>query len=353
MAETQMEKERQQAKKEKKVVDTRLQQAEREKVIAETRRQEAEREKAILEIRRQDAERAKVSAETRRQRVEREAEQLARRKSEVEEEARVCRDRAAQAEKRLVLSEQRYIERDKQLQQLQTQWVVERREIQFTGQVIGSGSWGTVSVATFRGVHVAAKMIHNEIVSPYNIRLFRREMDMASRIRHPNFVQFIGATCEGEMVILMELMPTNLRRELEKGILGYSHSITIGLDVAKALNYIHLMQPHPLVHRDISSSDVLLEPLPNSLWRAKVCDYGTVNLLQNLLTACPGRPLYAAPEANDPDQQGPKMDIFSFGVLLLEMLTGICRGFCETYMGDIIIILKASCVDRSKDRARL
>ena len=61
---------------------------------------------------------------------------------------------------------------------------------------------------------MAAKLIHDDIVSPYNIRLFRREMDMASRIHHPNLLQFIGATNVGQMVILTELMPTSLRREL-------------------------------------------------------------------------------------------------------------------------------------------
>ena len=51
-------------------------------------------------------------------------------------------------------------------------------------------------------------------------------------------------------------------------------------------------------------------------------DYGSVNLQQKLHTAHPGNPCYSAPEAGDPNQQSPKMDIFSFGVLQLEMLTG-------------------------------
>ena len=56
---------------------------------------------------------------------------------------------------------------------------------------------------------MAAKVIHNQILSQHNIQLFRHEMDMAARIRHPNLLQFIGATQEGEMVILTELMPTS------------------------------------------------------------------------------------------------------------------------------------------------
>ena len=314
------------AEREKEIAETRLQEAEgrvreaeREKEIAEGRVREAEREKEIAETRQQEAER---EAETRRQEAERAA--MAR-QQELEEEARVCRERAAQAERRLALSEQRSREREEQLQRLENQWVVERREIQLTGPELGRGGWATVSVATFRGARVAAKLIHNEIVSPYNIRLFRREMDMASRIRHPNLLQFIGATNVGQMVILTELMPTSLRKELEREYLPPSQATTISTDVLRALNYLHLMRPHPLIHRDISSANVLLEPLPslhNNRWRAKVSDYGTVNLTEQLQTGCPGSPAYSAPEVDHPNQQSTKMDIFSFGVLLLEMLTG-------------------------------
>ena len=217
---------------------------------------------------------------------------------------------------------QRVRECEDELQRLQTQWAVERREIQVTNQEIGRGSWATVSVATFRGVRVAAKVIHNQIVSQHNIHLFKREMNMAARIRHPNLVQFIGATQEGEMVILTELMPTSLRKELEREHMLPSQVTSIGLDVLRALNYLHQMRPHPLIHRDISSANVLLEPLPNNRWRAKVSDYGTVNLQEHLQTVGPGSPCYAAPEAKDPTRQSPKMDIFSFGALLMEMLTG-------------------------------
>ena len=83
------------------------------------------------------------------------------------------------------------------------------------------------------------------------------------------------------------------------------------------------MQPDSFIHCNISSANVLLEPLPNSRLKAKVSDYGSVNLQRHLHTSNPGNPIYSAPEANDPQQQSPKMDIFSFGVLLIEMLTGV------------------------------
>ena len=316
----------QEAERGKEIAQTRQQEAEREKEIAETRQQEAEREKEIAETRQQEAEREKEIAETRQQEAERDAE-TRRQEEGMEKEIAIARqqeseNRAVQAERRLALIEQRSREREEQLQRLETQWVVERREIQLTGPELGRGGWATVSVATFRGARVAAKCVHDAIISRHNVQLFRREMDMASRIRHPNLLQFIGATNVGEMVILTELMPTSLRRELEMDYFSSRVTISIGVDVARALNYLHLMQPHPLIHRDISSANVLLTPLPNSRWIAKVSDYGTVNLLQRLDTICPGNPSYAAPEANNPNQQSTKMDIFSFGALLLEMLTG-------------------------------
>ena len=118
-------------------------------------------------------------------------------------------------------------------------------------------------------------------------------------------------------------MPTSLRAVLERARepLPHQQISTIGLDVARALNYLHQMRPTPLIHRDVSSANVLLEPQPNDSWKAKVSDYGSVNLLENLRTVGPGSPVYAAPEANIPPLQSPKMDIFSFGVLLVEMCT--------------------------------
>ena len=316
----------------------------REKDVAERQAREAEGQAREAEGQARETEDRARKAEDRAREVEgraREAEGQAReaedRARETEGRAREAEGRAREAqrekeavenrqrgmEQRLVESEQRLVESEGKLRRLETQWVVERREIQLTDQELGRGAWATVSVAMFRGARVAAKCIHNQIVSQRNIQLFKREMDMAARIRHPNLLLFIGATLEGEMVILTELMPTSLRRELEREYqLSPRLTISIGLDVARALNYLHLMRPHPLIHRDISSANILLERLINGHWRAKVSDYGTVNLQENLATVGPGSPCYAAPEANDPTQQSPKMDIFSFGALLMEMLSG-------------------------------
>ena len=271
--------------------------------------------------------------------AERTAEQAEMRVTELEACCQVANDQVHQTERenaelqtnlqaadRMIQTLRRRVEATELRGQAQeTQWVVERGEIQLTEEEKGRGGWAVVKVANFRGLRVAAKCLHEQI-SEYYSDLFTREMNMAARLRHPNLVQFIGATRTGKMIILTELMPTSLRAVLEQRSnerlkLELNEITSISLDVAKALNYLHLMQPEPLIHRDISSANVLLEPGLNNSWKAKVSDYGSVNLQRQLRTVGPGSPVYAAPEANTPNQQSPKMDIFSFGVLLIEMCT--------------------------------
>ena len=199
-------------------------------------------------------------------------------------------------------------------------WVISRDEIQMTQEVLGKGSYGEVRVAKFRGITVAAKCLHGMILSRYNLGLFTREMEIASQLRHPNLVQFIGATKEGDPIIITELMSTSLHKELERGsnltklaILAISH------DIACGLNYLHLWKPHPILHRDVCSSNVLLENIARG-WRAKLSDFGSANLQSHVHTEIPGNPYYAAPEARDPESHSPAMDVYSYGVVLLEMV---------------------------------
>ena len=256
------------------------------------------------------AEQRSLEAEQRSRDAEQRTTAVERRLHEVEQRARESERRARQAE---ALGQQ---------SQQESHWLVQRREIELTEEEKGRGAWAAVKVANFRGARVAAKCFYQQIlVSPYNRQLFNREMNMAARLRHPNLVQFIGASLEGEPIILTELMTTSLRAELEKGPIEHAQITSISLDVARALNYLHLMQPYPIIHRDISSANVLLDPLPGNGWKAKVSDYGSVNLLRELRTVGPGSPVYAAPEASVPAEQSPKMDIFSFGVLLIEILS--------------------------------
>ena len=326
----------QEAEERAQIADGRVQEAEERVQEAEERAQEAEERAQDTDDRAQEAEEMAQEAEERAQDAEERAQDAYDRAQEMAQEAEVRAEaiivqlerslaESEQAETHLVRVTETLRECEERLRQLENQWVVRRDEIEFIGRELGRGGWATVEVAIFRNVQVAAKSIHYQILSPYNIELFKREMNMAARIRHPNLVQFIGATVEldEEMMILTELMPTSLRQELQREYMPPSEVISIGLDVVRALNYLHQMQPDPIIHRDVSSANVLLEYKSRNRWKAKLSDYGTVNLLNQLQTENPGNPVYSAPEANNPSQQSPKMDIYSFGALLVEMLTGV------------------------------
>ncbi|KAJ7381872.1 hypothetical protein OS493_038558, partial [Desmophyllum pertusum] len=198
-------------------------------------------------------------------------------------------------------------------------WVIPGDQIQLTDKCLGRGGWGSVFEGKYCGCAVAVKQIHELILSPHNRSLFEREMDIASRCRHPCLLQFIGATNdEGSPLFVTELMETSLRALLELQPLSTTEVSIISLDVARALNYLHHKEPSPIIHRDISSANVLLWRQGDQ-WRGKVSDYGTANFMQQTMTVAPGAPLYLAPEAVNPRSQTVKIDVYSFGVLLCEM----------------------------------
>ena len=205
--------------------------------------------------------------------------------------------------------------RDYQRQQ-SPEWVILRDRIQLTGKSLGKGGWGSVVEGKYCGCSVAVKQIHELILSPHNRKLFEREMEIASRCRHPCLLQFIGATNdEGNPLFVTELMETSLRTLLEQRALSEVEISFISLDVARALNYLHQKQPSPIIHRDISSANVLLWR-QGERWRAKVSDYGTANFMQQTMTVAPGAMIYSAPEAYTKNQTVKVRCIFFFFFLL-------------------------------------
>ena len=119
----------------------------------------------------------------------------------------------------------------------------------------------------------------------------------------------------------------NLRNAYEREL--HFNKLSIFQDVAKALNYLH-ERHDPIIHRDVSAPNVLLEALPNRTWRGKVSDLGSANLAKLAHTLGEGAIIYAAPEtiphqAHTPDTPKPKqttkVDVYSYGVLLCEVGT--------------------------------
>ena len=185
-------------------------------------------------------------------------------------------------------------------------WVISRNEIQMTENCLGRGGWGSVNEGTYCGCTVAVKQIHDLILSRHNRLLFEREMNIASACRHPCLLQFIGATNdEGSPLFLTELMEKSLRALFEERSLSETEIRIISLDVARALNYLHQKKPSPIIHRDVSSANVLLWRQGDQ-WRGKVSDYGTANFMQQTMTVAPGATIYCAPEALS-SNQSPKV----------------------------------------------
>ena len=338
------ERELQEERREKEQVRTRLQQQLQEKDrqitdkdqrLTETQRRLQSREREYQERERQLQQKERDYQQLQRQ-LQQEQQQGQERERQLQEAAREreqnLQQQLQQSQQQLQEREQQFQSRERQFQERETRhqeetessWVVNREEITTTQVVLGKGGWGEVKVAHFRGLKVAAKCLHEVIISPYNMSAFSREMNIASKIRHPNLLQFIGATTEGNPIILTELMPTSLRKELESGGLAYPAILSISVDVACALNYLHLFKPHPILHRDVSSANVLLQPMGvGHGWRAKVSDYGSANLQPLARTNTPGNPVYSAPESPYPRRHSPAMDVFSYGVLLIEMM--VCQ----------------------------
>ena len=201
-------------------------------------------------------------------------------------------------------------------------WVIPRDQIQLTEKCLGRGGWGIVVKGKYCGCTVAVKQIYDDLLksSSYYRELFEREMNIASRCRHPCLLQFIGATNdERSPLFVTELMETSLRALLEQRSLSPTEVSVISLDVARALNYLHLKKPSPIIHRDISSANVLLWREADQ-WRGKVSDYGTANFKRDIMTACPGSRIYSAPEALTESQTAKVCVHLYFRVIFLNCL---------------------------------
>ena len=250
------------------------------------------------------------------------------RMAELVQTNRGLEDRATRAEQQIQDLTMQCRQLQEQLDKATTpSWLVKKGDIVLMDKELGRGGWGVVQVARYCGLEVAAKLLHGKILSPHNEQLFKREMNISALVRHPNILLFIGATLDQPCVILTELMHTSLRAVLEdkvlkKVALSHQQVSTIAIDVGRALNYLHLMKPDAIIHRDVSSSNVLLDPLGGDMWKAKLSDFGSSNFARLVTTVGPGNYSYAAPESLDPSLQSPKMDVFSYGILLLEMASG-------------------------------
>ena len=224
----------------------------------------------------------------------------------------------------------------KEMSKLQSSWKVNHEAITLSNKELGRGAWGVVWIGQFRGHPVAVKELHEVIRSPLYLENLYREINTMSQLRHPNLLQFIGAVLDhpsGNPMIITEVMDTSLRKAYENKELTTDPGcrpviLSIMRDVAVGLNYLHCL-PDPIIHRDVSSANVLLESKGDKKWKTKISDFGSANAADKAVTRLPGAESYTAPEAiaqhimsvDSKKEQTTKMDVFSYGVLLCEIIT--------------------------------
>ncbi|XWS16900.1 hypothetical protein CRYUN_Cryun33cG0021200 [Craigia yunnanensis] len=239
--------------------------------------------------------------------------------------------------KKTASSAEQTIEIDEEVSGIQNTKLFTYKELKFaTGNFhysnkIGEGGFGAVYKGTFRdGTMAAIKVLSAD--SRQGVREFLTEINVIADIEHENLVKLCGCCVEGSHRILVYGYLEN--NSLAQTLLGTGHSSmqfswqarrNICIGVAKGLAFLHEeVRPH-IVHRDIKASNILLD---NNLM-PKISDFGLAKLfpdnLTHISTRVAGTVGYLAPEYAIRGQLTRKADIYSFGVLLLEIVSGRCN----------------------------
>ncbi|KAG0502742.1 hypothetical protein HPP92_002814 [Vanilla planifolia] len=195
--------------------------------------------------------------------------------------------------------------------------------------VIGKGGFGTVYKAEFSDGSIVAVKRMNKI-SKQGEEEFCREIELLARLHHRHLVALKGFCIKrNERFLVYEYMVNGCLKDhlhaAERTPLSWLTRLQIATDVANALEYLHFYCNPPLCHRDIKSSNILLD----ENFVAKVADFGLAHASRSgaitfepVNTDICGTPGYLDPEYVVTQELTEKSDIYSYGVLLLELLTG-------------------------------
>lgn len=192
--------------------------------------------------------------------------------------------------------------------------------------MLGIGAYGTVYAGIFHNDEwVAIKKIRHR--DQDGIEQVMNEVKLLSSVSHPNLVRLLGYCLErSEQILVYEYMPNgtlaqHLQRERGTG-LPWTVRLTIASETAQAIAHLHSANT-PIYHRDIKSSNILLDAKFNS----KVADFGLsrvgvgVTELSHISTAPQGTPGYLDPQYHQNFHLSDKSDVYSFGVVLVEIIT--------------------------------
>ncbi|PWA98031.1 cysteine-rich receptor-like protein kinase 2 [Artemisia annua] len=194
--------------------------------------------------------------------------------------------------------------------------------------ILGKGGFGTVYKGVLPdGKEIAVKRLFFN--HRHRARDFYNEVNIISSVDHKNLVKLVGFSCLGpESILLYEYLPN---RSLDHFIfdatrgkeLDWAKRYDIILGIAEGLSYLHENSKRRIIHRDIKAANVLLD----SRLHAKIADFGLARSYQqdknHISTGIAGTLGYMAPEYISHGKLTEKVDVYSFGVLLLEIVSGI------------------------------